>query len=267
MQLEMARSSFSVSEVCQIVCEDGDEEYIFSGSDDDLGMDDLEDDNLDGESEFEQSLSQMQGPDSGSLPANDESGEQSGPLPASHSSPSGASSPLQSPPLTPASPPPLSRTRSLRRRRQQCPDPLPTPTPSVPPPKTRRRRAQPNSPVPSPSPQSRRAQPRRPAGEESSNQWSKEPTDVVVQPFVMDVGPTFHLSADPMEVFITLFTPELIDLIVRETNRYAALCLAANTARPVRSWETNADEMKAYLGFNILMGMNRLPELYDLVAR
>lgn len=46
VQLEMARSSFSVSEVCQIVCEDGDEEYIFSGSDDDLGMDDLEDDNL-----------------------------------------------------------------------------------------------------------------------------------------------------------------------------------------------------------------------------
>ena len=66
-----------------------------------------------------------------------------------------------------------------------------------------------------------------------------------------------------MEVFFTLFTPELIDLIIRKTNRYTALCLAANTACPVRSWETNADEMKAYLGFNILMGMNRLPELYD----
>ena len=40
--LEMARSSFSVSEVCQILCgDDGDEEYVFSGSDDDLGMDDL----------------------------------------------------------------------------------------------------------------------------------------------------------------------------------------------------------------------------------
>ena len=63
MQVEMARSSFFVGEVCQIVCEDGDEEYIFSGSDDDLGMDDLEDDNLDGESEFEQSWSQIQGPD------------------------------------------------------------------------------------------------------------------------------------------------------------------------------------------------------------
>ena len=73
-------------------------------------MDDLEDDNLDGESEFEQSLSQMQGPDSGSLPANDESDEQSGPLPASHSSPSGFSSPLQSPPPPPPTNPGITST-------------------------------------------------------------------------------------------------------------------------------------------------------------
>jgi hypothetical protein len=38
--LEMARSFFSGSQVCEIVCGDGDE-YMFSGSDDDLGMDDL----------------------------------------------------------------------------------------------------------------------------------------------------------------------------------------------------------------------------------
>ena len=38
--LEMARSYFSGSQVCEIVCGDGDE-YMFSGSDDDLGMDDL----------------------------------------------------------------------------------------------------------------------------------------------------------------------------------------------------------------------------------
>ena len=76
----------------------------------------------------------------------------------------------------------------------------------------------------------------------------------------MDVGPTFHLSADPMEVFFTLFTPELIDLIVREL-RCPLLSGQYRSSSSILG--TNADEMKAYLGFNILMGMNRLPELYD----
>ena len=46
----MARSSFSVRKVCQILCgDDGDEEYVFSGSDDDMGMDDLDDDDISGD--------------------------------------------------------------------------------------------------------------------------------------------------------------------------------------------------------------------------
>ena len=65
------------------------------------------------------------------------------------------------------------------------------------------------------------------AGEESNDEWSKEPSDVTVQPFTMDVGPTFELSADRTEVFLHFFTPQLIDFIVQETNRYAALCLSS----------------------------------------
>ena len=32
---------------------------------------------------------------------------------------------------------------------------------------------------------------------------------------------------------------------------------------PVPHWETDSDEIKAYFGFCILMGMNKLPNLYD----
>ena len=31
----------------------------------------------------------------------------------------------------------------------------------------------------------------------------------------------------------------------------------------IPTWETNSEELKAYFGFSILMGMNRLPDLYD----
>ena len=160
------------------------------------------------------------------------------------SNPSGLQSrSLVEPELPPPSPPP-SRAQS-RRGRAQC---------------TRGR-------APLPRPSRGRSQPSRPAGGESSKSdgWSAKPSEVIVQPFTMAVGPTIQMSADPWEMLSKFYTPELIHLIVQETNQYAALCLssAANTGRPVRSWETNAEELKAYLGFSILMGLNRLPDLYD----
>ena len=81
----------------------------------------------------------------------------------------------------------------------------------------------------------------------------------------MDVGPTFQLSAVPTEVFLHFFTPQLIELIVQETNHNAALCLfsTAEAGKPVRDWKTNPEEIRAYLGFHILMGLNHLPDLYD----
>ena len=73
------------------------------------------------------------------------------------------------------------------------------------------------------------------------------------------------MSSDPTEMFLAFFTPELIDYIVAETNRYASHCISSTHTGdgPVRQWETDSNEMKAYLGFCILMGMNKLPDLYD----
>ncbi len=88
---------------------------------------------------------------------------------------------------------------------------------------------------------------------------------MLTRPFILSVGPNVPISPDPTELFLQLFTPELVEEIVTETNRYAALCLstAHNGEGPVPHWETYGDELKAYFGFSILMGMNRLPDLYD----
>ena len=53
------------------------------------------------------------------------------------------------------------------------------------------------------------------------------------------------------------FDDEVIDLLVRETNIYAFQCRGDST------WKTNNKEIRAYLGFHILMGINKLPEIRD----
>ena len=81
----------------------------------------------------------------------------------------------------------------------------------------------------------------------------------------MNVGPTFPLEEEPVAIFSALFTPQLLDHIVVETNRFATLCLTTTHKGegPPPTWETDAEEISAYLGFAILMGINRLPDRYD----
>ena len=103
-----------------------------------------------------------------------------------------------------------------------------------------------------------------PAGGEE-DQWSSSLSDIIVEPFEEDTGPTVAISADPTELFLSFFTPQLMEHIVVETNRFASLCLSATHRGdgPVLTWETSVDELKAYFGFQILMGFNRLPEIRD----
>ena len=94
--------------------------------------------------------------------------------------------------------------------------------------------------------------------------WSSV-SDVQVQPFSGNAGPTFPLEEDPAAIFLALFTLQLLEHIVVETNRYATLCLTSTHKGegPPSTWETDAEEICAYLGFAILMGINKLPDLYD----
>ena len=102
-----------------------------------------------------------------------------------------------------------------------------------------------------------------PGGEEQ--EWSSTLNNVVVEPFERDTGPTIQISADPTDLFLKFFTPQLIQHITAETNRYAASCLASSNPSngPVPEWSTSEEEIRAYLGLSILMGITKLPDLYD----
>ena len=52
---------------------------------------------------------------------------------------------------------------------------------------------------------------------------------------------------------------------MRETNRYAEQCISATHEGdgPPPTWTTTVDEIKAFIGFAILMGINELPEIRD----
>ena len=87
-----------------------------------------------------------------------------------------------------------------------------------------------------------------------------ELSPATVEPFTgVEACPAVSVSCDPLELFSTFFTSELIESIVLETNRYAQQCLGGEVA----SWSTTTEEVKAYLGFYILMGIVQLPEIRD----
>lgn len=66
-----------------------------------------------------------------------------------------------------------------------------------------------------------------------------------------------------MKLFSLFFDDEVVSHIVTETNTYAQQCLA-NTST---MWHTTASEIRAYIGFQILMGINQLPEIRDYWAK
>ena len=81
----------------------------------------------------------------------------------------------------------------------------------------------------------------------------------------MPVGPQVPSSRDPLEMFSHFFDEDVLSVIVHETNLFAAQSLAA--ANRDTTWETTIEELKAYLGFMLVMGVNRLPEVRDYWSR
>ncbi len=56
------------------------------------------------------------------------------------------------------------------------------------------------------------------------------------------------------------FNCSLLEMIVDQTNKYAAECLGDRYS----TWQTiTVEELQAYMGFMILMGLVKLPSIYD----
>ena len=91
--------------------------------------------------------------------------------------------------------------------------------------------------------------------------WSTDARPVQVCDFSGQAGPNVPLSAYCLDVFSLYFDDEVMDLVVAETNLYADQVRSSKNLRKV--WTTNREEIRAYFGFMILMGINKLPEIRD----
>ena len=86
--------------------------------------------------------------------------------------------------------------------------------------------------------------------------WSSALTDIGIDAFVQPVGAVNILPNDAKEInfFEQIFPNEWYLKIAQETNRYAQSKIEQNGDDP-KWFETNADEIQAFVGFNILMGI------------
>ena len=93
--------------------------------------------------------------------------------------------------------------------------------------------------------------------------WSDQLTDLRIPDFVEASGIKFQLpdNPTPVDFFVAFVGEDLLNQIVQETNLYARQKLADSPARLANFRPVTVHELKAFLGVNIIMGINRLPTL------
>ena len=92
----------------------------------------------------------------------------------------------------------------------------------------------------------------------------KEMKQILVTDFKEDTGPTIAIPETPFEIFNLFFTDDFFQLLVSETNRYSKEVLGDMSEK----WQlTTIEEIKAYLGFHLLKGINVLPSDDDYWKR
>ena len=91
--------------------------------------------------------------------------------------------------------------------------------------------------------------------------WSSTLSPVTIPSFTSRVGPTVDIPESPIDTFELMFTPELLDEMVEQSNLYAKEVMGEER---YATWEKiTKEELRAYLGFCVLMGINHLPALDD----
>ena len=95
--------------------------------------------------------------------------------------------------------------------------------------------------------------------------WSADIHPVTVNTFVQPVGPSAILPPTILGIFQLFFSTALTATIVDQTNIYARQVLGENAED---QWtDVLADNIWAFLGFSILMGINRLSSLCHYWSR
>ena len=96
-------------------------------------------------------------------------------------------------------------------------------------------------------------------------EWTNQYTLVQVELFQETTGPTTAIPIQFAEIFQLFFGLGIMQLIVDQTNLYASQVMDATE---FATWEqVTVEELKAYFGFMIVMGLNQLPLLFDYWRR
>uniref|UniRef100_A0A8D3BVI7 Si:ch211-130m23.5 n=1 Tax=Scophthalmus maximus TaxID=52904 RepID=A0A8D3BVI7_SCOMX len=96
----------------------------------------------------------------------------------------------------------------------------------------------------------------------SADFWGEPDQLIAIEPFAAASGPQHSLGddADTRDYFRILFPDSLLEHMVEQTNNYA-LYRQRRSGKSDPHWHpTDAREMSAYVGLNILMGINQLPD-------
>ena len=92
-------------------------------------------------------------------------------------------------------------------------------------------------------------------------EWKTNYEFVQVEPFTEATGPTTAIPTAISEIFQLFFSLGILQHIVDQTNLYASQVMGDSQ---FATWEqVTIEELKAYFGFMILMGLNQLPALFD----
>lgn len=95
------------------------------------------------------------------------------------------------------------------------------------------------------------------SSESDETPWSQDFEDLVINNFTTTWG---IKVAVPNIFFNLIFDSTLIDLVVRETNRYARKKLVNERPRLDKWKDVTSQELNAYFGLRIIMGINCLPK-------
>ena len=93
--------------------------------------------------------------------------------------------------------------------------------------------------------------------------WSQDFEDLVINNFASTSGIKVAVPNEANEKFFfnLIFDLSIINLVVRETNRYARKKLANTRIRLDKWQDVTAQELCAYFGMCIIMGINSLPRI------
>ena len=123
----------------------------------------------------------------------------------------------------------------------------------------------PRGPTPQPGPRGPTSQPDPRGPTSQPMEWSSTLHPITIDPFTSPVGPTVPISASPLEVLELFFSSDLLEEIVDQSNIYAKQVMGDEDFKKWR--RITVQELKAFLGFHILMAINHLPSLDDYWRR